>query len=331
MGAEGTKSARDENELSREILRRVREVEIRTRRNVEELLAGKYHSAFRGRGIELHELREYYVSDDVRDIDWNVTARFGRPFVKTYVEERELTVIIVADVSASMSFGTGKKSKREAAAEVTALLALSAVRNDDQVGLILSGPGGPKFVPARKRRPHALRLVREVLVGKAEMAVVGLRRHLPFASAKWSVRLPMEGAASGLKEAFETILGVEKRRAVVVVLSDFEEDSSNWLVPARLVSRRHDLIFGLVYDRREAEPPATGLVELLDPETGGRILLDPSDSRTARMWKTGFERHRNSVNEIARRIGAEVIELDTSADPADAVAGFFRQRSRRRR
>jgi len=305
--AEGRKPVRDENELSREILRRVREVEIRTRRNVEELLAGKYHSAFRGRGIELHELREYYVSDDVRDIDWNVTARFGRPFVKTYVEERELTVVIIADISASMSFGTGEKSKREAAAEVTALLALSAVRNDDRAGLILSGPGGPKFVPPRKRRPHAMRLVREVLVGK------------------------MEGAASGLKEAFETVLGVEKRRAVVVVLSDFEEDSANWLVPARLVSRRHDLIFGLVYDRREAEPPATGIVELLDPETGGRILLDPSDSRTARMWRTGFERHKNSINEIARRIGAEVVELDTSADPADAVAGFFRKRSRRRR
>ncbi|MBN1809652.1 MAG: DUF58 domain-containing protein [Planctomycetes bacterium] len=296
-----------ETDLSREILRRVREVEIRTLRNVEELLAGTYHSAFRGRGVELHEVREYYDSDDVRDIDWNVTARFGRPFVKTYVEERELTVIIVADVSPSMSFGTGRKTKRQACAEATALLALSAVENDDRAGMVLAGPGGPGYIPPRKRRPHALRLVREVLAGETG------------------------GPRSGLKQALEMVLGIEKRRSIVIVLSDFHEDPSEWFIPARLVARRHDLVFGFIYDRREAEPPSTGVLELLDSETGARLVLDPSSAAVAEAWSESFCRHRDSLYETALRIGADVMQLDSSVDLSDAVAAFFRRRSRRRR
>ncbi|HHN46765.1 MAG TPA: DUF58 domain-containing protein, partial [Planctomycetes bacterium] len=154
MAAERPTGTAQQQEAAREILKRVRDVEIRTRRDVEQFMAGTYHSAFRGRGIELHEVRDYYPSDDIRDVDWNVTARFGHPFVKTYVEERELTLIIVADLSPSMDFGTGGKSKRDAAAEATALLALSAVENDDLAGMVISGTGAVVYVPPRKRRPH---------------------------------------------------------------------------------------------------------------------------------------------------------------------------------
>lgn len=287
-----------------EILRRVREIEIRTRRAVKDVLAGQYSSVFRGRGIEFSEVRTYEPGDDVRTIDWNVTARFGHPYVKTFQEERELTVVLALDGSASGSFGTAGAWKSERAAECAALLAAAAIRNNDKVGLVVFTDEVEKYVRPRKGRGHVLRLVRECLFFRPR------RRGTRIASA------------------LEHVLRVQHRRAVVFVVSDFMDSGYEKVLGA--CARRHDVVAVSVADPRETELPAAGLLALEDPETGERALVDSSSARLRRRFAGLARRRVGERKALFRRVGLDEIEIDTRTSPLAALLTFFRMRGARR-
>jgi uncharacterized protein (DUF58 family) len=290
---------------SQEILKKVRRIEIRTNRLVNESLAGEYHSVFKGRGMEFDEVREYTPGDDVRTIDWNVTSRMGHPYVKKYVEERELTVMLLVDASASGDFGTVGSTKRAMAAEVCALLAFSAIRNNDRVGLLVFTDREERYVPPRKGRNHVLRVIREVLTYEP----LGLRTDLALA---------LESLARGIR-----------RRSVAFVVSDFLDTGFERAL--RLANRKHDLIALTLSDPREMELPPVGILELEDAETGSRILVDTWD-RKARLQ---FAQQAKERAEIRRRLfrqnKVDFVELST-ARPYDApLVRFFHERARRLR
>jgi len=271
---------------------------------VNDVFAGQYHSAFKGRGIEFEEVREYQPGDDVRTIDWNVTARTGRPFVKNYREERELTVLLVVDVSASQEFGTREQLKSELVAELGATLAFSAIQNNDKVGLLLFTDRIERFVPPRKGTRHVLRVVRELLY------------HQP------------EGRGTDVGLALEHVSRVMRRRAVVFLISDFY--SPDFFGPLQVVSHRHDLIPVLVRDQREASLPPVRYVELLDPETGEQLLIDTSAQAARRLFARHAEQTRTTLLADLRRIGLDAIEVATGESFVEPLRRFFRGRERRR-
>ncbi len=319
--------------LPSEIIRRVREIQVRTGRQVADVLAGEYISVFRGSGIEFDEVRPYLPGDDIRTIDWNVTARMGEPFVKRYVEERQLTLTLLADISASQEFGTGERSKREAAAEICALLAFSAIQNDDKVGLTLFHDEIEQFIPPRKGQRHALRVVREVLAhGQDER-----RRPRSLTNRSLGRRGRAAGApkrrggrrGTSIQGAIEFFLSVTPRKSVCFVVSDFLDEG--WESALRQANRKHDVIAVLITDPRETEIPNVGLVALDDAETGRRILVDTG--------KPGF---RRSVKELSlARIDAlrtqltassiDLIHVDASLSVVDPLVKFFKARERRMR
>src|ERR1700690_278917 len=240
--------------LSPALFKRIRQIEIRTNREVTGVLGGQYHSVFKGRGMEFEEVREYLPGDEVRSIDWNVTARFGHPFVKKFKEERELTVMLVVDVSASGQFGSVRQTKNEMAAELAAVLAFSAIRNNDKVGLIMFTDQIEKYVPPKKGRSPVLRVIREILAFQPK------------------------GRGTNLKAALDYLNHVQTRRAVTFVLSDFQlPDEETVRKKLRVASKRHDVIALSLRDPREEELPAVGLLELRDAETDERALVDTFD------------------------------------------------------
>jgi uncharacterized protein (DUF58 family) len=272
---------------------------------VQTLLGGEYHSAFKGAGLSFEEVREYQPGDDVRTIDWNVTARTGHPFIKRYVEERELTLFLVVDVSASQKFGTGLLTKRAAAAELAALLALCAVSNNDRVGLVGFTSEVERFVPPNKGPRHVLRLLRDILAFEPQKT------------------------GTNLAVALDYVVKVQRRRAIVFVLSDFfgsEYDKS-----FRRAARKHDLIAVRTGDRREREWPAVGLVRQQDAETGKQILIDTGDYRVRERLRASSEERSATFTKLARGAQADVIEVGTDGSHFDALLGFFRKRDRRRR
>ncbi len=292
--------------IPRELLRKVRRIELRSRRLVNEVFAGSYHSVFKGRGIEFDEVREYAIGDDVRTIDWNVTARMGQPFVKKYVEERELTVVLVADVSASNRFGSRAQLKRDLIAELAAVLAFSAIRNNDRVGVLLFSEQVERFVPPRKGVAHGLRVIREVLAAEPTRP----------------------GTDAG--PALEFLNHALHRRAVVFLLSDFLFPDPHARRMA-VAARRHDLIAVFVSDRREQAWPRVGVVEWCDAETGTRHMLDTSNARVRRALTESAAAHRAGWLERLRRIGVDTIEVSTGEPYDRALVRFFRERERRLR
>ena len=252
--------------LPREVVRRVREIQVRTGRQVADVLAGQYVSVFKGRGIEFDEVRPYIPGDDVRTIDWNVTARIGEPFVKRYVEDRQLTVMVMADVSASQDFGSNKRSKREATAELSALLAFSATLNDDKIGLTLFHGAIEQYIPARKGQRHSLRVIREVLAhGNVEHQEQSKpRRWLPFGRRRAWWRTGRQ--ATDIAGAMQFLMSVTSRKTICFVISDFLCDG--FIESMRSANRKHDVIAVLVTDPNELSFPNVGLVNLEDPETG---------------------------------------------------------------
>ena len=290
--------------IPRDVLRKVRHIEIRTRRLVNDMFGGEYHSVFKGLGMEFAEVREYAAGDDIRSIDWNVTARLGHPFVKLYREERELTVVLLVDQSASGFFGTQARLKSELAAEVGALLALSAVENNDRVGLILFSDRAELTVPPAKGRRHVLRVVREILA------------HEP------------QGRGTNLAVALDHLSRLQKRRAVVFLLSDFL--AQGYETSFAIASRRHDLVALRLRDRREEILPDVGLVALRDLETGRPLLVDTSDRDVRRRFSQGvIERERAFVRAV-RHARVDAVDLWTGKDVVAPLAGFFRKRMRRR-
>ncbi|MCP5040306.1 MAG: DUF58 domain-containing protein [bacterium] len=328
--------------LTREIIARVREIQLRTGRQVADVLAGEYVSVFKGTGVEFDEVRPYVPGDDVRAIDWNVTARMGEPFVKRYVEERQLTIMIMADVSASQDFGSAGRSKREAAAELCALLAFSAIKNDDKVGLTLFHSEIEQYIPPRKGQKHALRVVREVLAhglhdpeGETKPEPLWKRWLAPQATLfgeqgfRFPTRLRPPREATRIATALEFLMSVRSRKSVCFLVSDFlDEGYEQALVAA---NRKHDVIAVLISDPREFEFPPVGLVELRDAETGRVRVVDTASSS----FRRNFERQsRERVEALERRLrssGVDFIHVDASGSVVEPLVKFFRMRERRQR
>jgi len=287
----------------REVIRRVRRLEIRTRRLVEESLAGSYHSVFRGRGMEFAEVREYVPGDDVRTIDWNVSARMGHPFVKKFTEERELSVMLVIDGSASGMFGTDRTTKRELAAEISALLAFSAIRNNDRVGLLLFTDRVERFLPPRKGREHGLRVLRELVTPS------------------------LAGRGTRIALALDYLQRVVRKRAVVFLVSDFQDDGYERVL--RGVGRKHDVVAIAVSDPRESVLPAVGLLHVEDPETGEVGLIDSGSVAVRRAYADAARRAQETRRETLRRSRVDLLELSTGESYETPLVRFFHERARR--
>ncbi len=289
--------------LTKEIIKQVRQIEIRTKGLVNQVFSGEYHSVFKGRGMEFSEVREYQFGDDIRNIDWNVTARFGHPFVKIFEEERELTVILMADLSGSLIFGSVDKTKQQIAAELSAILAFSALKNNDKVGLILFTDKIEKFVPPRKGRKHVLRIIREVL------------------------SFEPEGKTTNLKSALEYMNNAIKKRSIVFLLSDFMDSGYEKIL--RVVGKRHDLIGIVLDDVREEEIPAIGLVKFTDAETGSERWIDTSDKKTRFLFKQFRERNITNRKSLFLSSRLDSIEITTGENYIKPLVQFFRLRERR--
>ena len=298
--------------LSPELFQRIKRIQIRTQRLVSDVFAGEYESAFKGRGMEFEEVREYQPGDDVRHIDWNVTARTGAPFIKVHREERELTVMLLVDVSSSGAFGTVAKLKREVAAELAALLAYTAIKSNDRVGLIVFSDRIEHFIPPKKGRAHVWRVIRDILAFRP-------RRR-----------------ATDLEGALEYLGRVVRKRAVVFVISDFLEDDAGgsrggFAERLRVAARRHDLTAVAVSDRREEALPAIGLLELEDAETGEAILVDTSHARTRHGFAHLARERKDALNHLLRSAG--VGRVDVRADEEDflePLERYFHAREARR-
>ena len=291
--------------LPRDVLRQIRRLQLRARRAVEDLLGGEYHSVFKGMGMVFEEVREYQPGDDVRAIDWNVTARMGHPFIKRYVEERELTVLLLIDWSGSHQFGTGRQLKREVAAELAAVLAFSAVSNNDKVGLIGFTDQVERFLPPRKGTRHVLRLIRDVLYFQPARSGTSLREGLNFLNR------------------------IQHRRAIVFLLSDFLDQGFEQLL--KRTGRRHDLIAVHLGDPREEELPPVGLVELEDAETGRRVLLDTGSRRVRAHYAETARLRRDALRQLTRAARIDLLEVGTDGGHLEALVHFFQQRERRLR
>ena len=289
--------------IPREILKQVRRVEIATRGLVNDVFSGEYHSVFKGRGMNFAEVRAYQYGDDIRSIDWNVTARTGTPFVKVFDEERELTLMLVVDVSASGEFGSRSRMKGEVAVEICAVLAFSAITNNDKVGLIIFTDRIEKFVPPRKGRRHVLRVLRELLYFRPE------------------------GRGTDIAGALEYLARVVRRRAVVFVVSDFFD--TGYQKALAVAGRRHDTIVIRMGDPRERELPAVGYIELEDAETGELLTVNLSDPAFREAFDRDVTETRTALERAFRTIGIDVIEISTDRPYADRLMRFFRQRAKR--
>ena len=325
--------------LTREIIKRVKEIQVRTGRHVADVMAGGYISVFRGAGIEFDEVRPYVPGDDVRTIDSNVTARTGVAHVKRYVEERELTLMLMADVSASQEFGSATRSKREVTAELCALLAFSAIRNNDKVGLVLFHGGVEQYIPPRKGQKHALRVVREVLAhGESrendELSAPAqngvwqtLRRGV--ARLRTGHRLRPARQATDIAGAMAFLLSLSKRKTVCFVVSDFLD--SGFEQALSMANRRHDVIAVLVSDPHELEIPKVGLLSLRDAESGETRLYDTGSQTFAQLVANAAIERVNTLEQRLRRRGIDFIHIDAAQSVVEPLVRFFRMRERRAR
>jgi uncharacterized protein (DUF58 family) len=335
--------------LAGEILRRVREIQVRTGRQVADVLAGEYVSVFRGRGVEFDEVRPYVPGDDVRTLDWKVTARMGEPYVKRYIEERQLTLMLMADVSASQDYGSRERSKREVTAELCALLAFSAIRNDDKVGLTLFHGGIEQYIPPRKGQRHALRVVREVLAHGADthvapppaprtLSFAGLRHAARRALAQRPPRRGMGGRmrrprapreATSIADAMEFLLQVTTRKTICFVVSDFLDDGFERAL--RTANRKHDVIAVLITDAAERDLPDVGLVSLMDAETGETGLVDTGSREVRAAVRAAAQERVQGLERRLRASGIDFIHIDATGSVVEPLVQFFRMRERRLR
>jgi len=287
---------------TKQILLRIRKLELKTKKLVEGLLQGAYHSIFKGRGIEFSDVREYVYGDDVRSIDWNITARMNHPYIKEFIEERDLNVVLVFDVSASSEFGT-QKEKRESAIEIAASLAFAAMRNNDNVGLILFTDKVERFIPLRKGKRHILKLIRELIYYKAKNKSSNLKNSLDF-------------------------LKILKKRAIIFIMSDFFVEG-NYTKALKLIKRRHDVIAINMSDIREQEIPDIGYVELEDSETGEQILVDTSDKEFRKEYVRLVKKRNKSFTQKMRKLGIDSIQLLSGESFEVPLKKFFAMRIRR--
>ena len=288
-----------------DILKRVRQIEIKTRGLSDEIFAGKYHSAFRGRGMSFAEVREYRVGDDVRDIDWNVTARSERTHVKVFEEERELTMMLVVDVSPSRMFGSKELTKKNVITEIAATLAFSAAKNNDKVGCILFSDKVEKFIPPKKGRAHVMMIIRE-LVG-----------------------FEPTGTSTNISEALRYLVGVNKKRATTFLLSDLinaESDMAKLDDALKIASSKHDIMAIRVYDERDRELPNVGIVEVVDSETGRREWLDTSSRAVRNFWRDNYDERTTAMRTLLQQNRVDRADVATGEDYVVELIKMFKQR-----
>jgi len=289
--------------LPREIIKKVKRIEIKTTRMVNEVFSGEYHSVFKGMGMEFSEVREYQPGDDIRNIDWNVTARFGHPFLKIFKEERELTVMLMVDLSASQNFGSGERFKTEAAAELTAVLALAAIKNNDKVGLLAFTDKVELYVPPRKGRNHVLRLIREILYYKPE------------------------GRGTNTSAAIEYLLSIIKKKSVVFLISDFLD--SDYDKPLGIAAKKHDFIALKLSDSLENNIPAVGLLRLYDLETGTENIVDTSSKKFRLEYAKRAAARGMEFESKMNRFGVDRVYIPAGGDYAAPLIKFFEKRAKR--
>lgn len=289
--------------IPREVIKKIRRIQIRTSHRVDELFAGTWHSAFKGRGIEFEEVRPYQIGDDVRAIDWNVTARSDQPYVKLFREERELAVNLLVDLSGSQQIGTQLQTKRELVAELGATLAMSAIKNNDKVGLTLFTDDIEKKIPPRKGSRHVLRLIRELLYCQ-----------------------PI-GTGTNIRRALEHLNHVSKRRSVAFLISDFQDQGFDSTL--KVACRKHDIIPVVVTDRREGEMPNVGLVRLRDEETGEFVTIDTGRRKNRELFAKLYRKQAEQRDALFRRLRLMPLHLQTGHDIVDPLRRYFRQRETR--
>ena len=287
----------------REILKKVKRIEIQTRGLVNNFFGGEYHSVFKGRGMTFSEVREYQPGDDIRLIDWNVTARSGNPFIKVFEEERELTVFLIVDISASGAFGSESQLKKNIGAEIASVLGFSAIKNNDKVGLILFSNDVVKYVPPKKGKSHVLRVIRELLYTKPN------------------------GNGSSIKDALEFLMKVSKRRCVVFLLSDFL-DNKYWN-SIRIANRKHDLIGIKIYDPYEINLPDIGMIKVEDPETGSMFWIDTSFEPDLKQMNNNNIKSLVDLEKQSAKIGLDIISISTTEDYVDPLMKFFKRRGKK--
>lgn len=299
-----TTSSMSEPGLQKDILQRVRRVEIKARGLSQELFAGEYHSAFRGRGMAFSEVREYQMGDDIRDIDWNVTARLGSPYIKIFEEERELTVMLAIDMSASLNFGTREETKRELVAEIAATLAFSAIENNDKVGVLLFTDTVEKYIPPAKGKKHILYIIREILLFQPKARGTNLEVPLNYLSR------------------------IVKKRSTAFLISDFMSNgkADGYRHALKIASRKHDLISVVVRDKREESLPKMGLVRFEDPETGETQWVDTSSKSVRQAYEEGFTQAQEERRNVMKLYGIDYAEVATGEDFVRALLKIFSRR-----
>lgn len=293
--------------LTNELMAKVRRIELRTRRLANDSFAGEYHSVFKGRGIEFDEVRPYQPGDEIRSIDWNVTARMNHPYVKRYVESRELTVMLVVDASASGDFGSVQRFKREVAAELAAVLAITATTNNDKVGLLMFTGEVELYIPPRKGRRHILRLVREVLAFEPT------------------------GTGTDIEHALDTVNRLVKRRGIVFLISDFQTDPERYRKPLYMANRKHDVVAVDLHDPLEFDIADVGLLTLEDAESGELVYVDTGDPRWRAEFIANNAAHQQATQDVLRKAGVDRIAVNTEQDYVDALTRFFQRREQRQR
>jgi uncharacterized protein (DUF58 family) len=283
-----------------ELIKKVRRIEIKTRGLSQHIFAGEYHSAFKGRGMAFSEVREYFYGDDIRNIDWNVTARFSHPFVKVFEEERELTVMLIIDISGSGEFGSINLLKKNLITEVSAVLAFSAIQNNDKVGAVLFSDKVEKFIPPKKGRQHILRIIREL------------------------IEFSPENKGTNISEALRFFTNMQKKRSTAFLISDFIDKDFNDAL--KIASKKHDLIALKVSDKREKELPSVGMIYFTDAETGQNIWVDSSNKSARETYKHHWELRQKSINEDFLEFCIDSAHLDPSADYIKPLMTLFKKR-----
>ena len=289
-----------------ELLKKVRKIEIKTRGLSKNIFAGEYHSAFKGRGMAFSEVREYQYGDDIRNIDWNVTARFNNPYIKIYEEERELTVMLLVDVSNSRVFGTQSQLKKNLITEISAVLSFSAIHNNDKIGVILFSDKVEKFIPPKKGRTHILRIIREL------------------------IEFTPENKETNISEALRYLTNVIKKRSTAFIISDFIDDDENGAPKfdeaIRIANRKHDLIGLKIFDKREKEIPSVGIIRMKDAETGEYAWVDTTSLSLRRNYANWYKNMDASVNDTLVRAGVDFISLATDEDYVKPLRNLFKKR-----
>ena len=286
-----------------ELLKKVRKIEIKTRGLSRNIFAGEYHSAFKGRGMAFSEVREYQFGDDIRNIDWNVTARYSHPYVKIYEEERELTVMLLIDVSGSREFGTTEKFKKNVITEMAAVLAFSAMQNNDKIGVIFFSDIIEKFIPPKKGKSHVLRIIAELIAFEPQ------------------------NRGTNIPDTLRYLTNALKKRSTAFVISDFMDDHADMEKALSIANKKHDVVALKIYDERETELPPIGLVKLKDAETGNYIVVDSSSGTTRKMYSDWWKNHKNRLDVLFKKCGVDYTLVNTREDYVVSLMNLFKKRA----